>query len=102
MKKLFVLWKEGWREGKYFIKFFLYFYFSLFVLFLPIGIVASFIEEGIRLSAITLLWLIFGFPFIVHWASQGSGFRAPSKEKEALEIERQAEKTYEEIRRRNS
>lgn len=99
MKKLFELWKEGWREGWYFIKFIMYFYPLLFI---PVVIVDELIRGGIFFNFISLLWLFFGFPLIVHWASQRSGFRAPTKEEEALETEKQAAKVYEEIRQRNN
>ena len=59
-------------------------------------------ENSLLLYATILLWLLFGFPLIVHWASHMSGFRAPTKEEEALETQRKAEKMYEEIRKRNS
>lgn len=107
MENLVVLWKEGWRESIYFIKFIGVFYGGcLLLLIIPTGIVTELTESDLFFYAMILLWLLFGFPLTVHWASRASGLRAPTKEEkaeeESLEIQRQAEKVYEEIRKRNS
>nr|CAA6830302.1 MAG: Unknown protein [uncultured Thiotrichaceae bacterium] len=102
MKNLVALWKEGWREGIYFIKFAGAFYGGYLLLLILTGIVTELTESSLIFYTMVLLCLVFGFPLIVHWASRISGFRAPTKEEEALEAQRQAEKVYEEIRERNS
>ena len=107
MKNLVAQWKEGWRESIYFIKFIGALYIGcLFLLIIPTGIVTELTQSDLFFYAMILLWLLFGFPLVIHWAFRTSGFRVPTKEEKAeeetLETQQQAEKVYEEIRKRNS